>query len=48
MSMLILGPKSPGNNIDVYLQPLIEELKDFWLKDVETWDAKVIHESEHI
>ena len=39
--MLILGPKSPGNNIDVYLQPLIEELKDFWLKDVETWDAKV-------
>ena len=39
--MLILGPKSPGNNIDVYLQPLIDELKDLWLQGVETWDAKV-------
>ena len=41
MSMLIPGPKSPGNNIDVYLQPLIDELKDLWLKGVQTWDAKV-------
>jgi hypothetical protein len=28
MSMIIPGPKSPGNNIDVYLQPLIDELND--------------------
>ncbi|XP_040384294.1 uncharacterized protein LOC121056698 [Oryza brachyantha] len=35
------GPKSPGNNIDVYLQPLIDELKDLWENGVETWDAKV-------
>jgi len=41
MSMLIPGPKSPGNNIDVYLQPLIDELKELWEKGVETWDAKV-------
>ena len=41
MSMLIPGPKSLGNNIDVYLQPLIDELKDLWLKGVQTWDAKV-------
>ena len=27
MSLLIPGPKSPGNEIDVYLQPLIDELK---------------------
>jgi hypothetical protein len=40
MSMLILGPKSPGNNIDVYLQLLIDELKELWEKGVETWDAK--------
>jgi hypothetical protein len=41
MSMLIPGPKSPGINIDVYLQPLIEELKELWEKGVEAWDAKV-------
>ena len=39
--MLIPGPKSPGNIIDVYLQPLIDELKELWEKGVETWDAKV-------
>jgi hypothetical protein len=36
MSMLIPGPKSPGVNIDVYLQPLIDELHDLWVKGVET------------
>ena len=41
MSMLIPGPKSPGNNIDVYLEPLIDELKQLWVHGVETWDAKV-------
>ena len=41
MSMLIPGPKSLGINIDVYLQPLIDELKDLWVKGIETWDAKV-------
>ena len=40
LSMLIPGKNSPGNNIDVYLQPLIDELKDLWEKGVETWDAK--------
>ena len=40
MSMLIRGPKSPGNNIDVYLQPLIDELKELWLDGAVTWDAK--------
>uniref|UniRef100_A0A0A9GDT7 Uncharacterized protein n=1 Tax=Arundo donax TaxID=35708 RepID=A0A0A9GDT7_ARUDO len=41
MSMLILGLRSTGMNIDVYLQPLIDELKELWVKGVETWDAKV-------
>nr|GEW75054.1 hypothetical protein [Tanacetum cinerariifolium] len=27
LALLILGPKSPGKNIDVYLRPLIEDLK---------------------
>ena len=39
--MLIPGPKSPGNNINVYFQPLIDELKELREKGVETWDAKV-------
>ena len=40
MSMLIPGPKSPGMNIDVYLQPLIDKLKELWVQGVKTWDAK--------
>ncbi|XP_004297999.1 PREDICTED: uncharacterized protein LOC101291426 [Fragaria vesca subsp. vesca] len=39
LSLLILGPKGPGNNIDVYLQPLVEELKMLWNEGVETYDA---------
>ncbi|XP_072054359.1 uncharacterized protein [Arachis hypogaea] len=39
LSLLIPGPKSPGNDIDIYLQPLIEELKELWEVGVETYDA---------
>ncbi|XP_057246859.1 uncharacterized protein LOC125499462 [Beta vulgaris subsp. vulgaris] len=39
LSMLIPGPKGPGDAIDVYLQPLIEELKELWEVGVETYDA---------
>ncbi|XP_061358748.1 uncharacterized protein LOC133302941 [Gastrolobium bilobum] len=41
MSLLIPGPRAPGNDIDVYLQPLIDELKELWEKGVETYDASV-------
>jgi hypothetical protein len=40
MSMLIPRPKYLGQNIDVYLQPLIDELYDLWVNGIETWDAK--------
>ena len=30
LSLLISGPKQPGNDIDVYLEPLINELKLTW------------------
>ena len=30
MTLLIPGPRSPGNELDVYLQPLIVELKELW------------------
>jgi len=39
LSLLIPGPQSSGNDIDVYLQPLIEELKQLWEFGVETYDA---------
>ncbi|GKA68792.1 hypothetical protein Tco_0768709, partial [Tanacetum coccineum] len=40
LTLLIPGPKSPGKDIDVYLRPLIDDLKDLWaLKGVETIDV---------
>ncbi|CAL9012214.1 unnamed protein product [Prunus brigantina] len=30
LSFLISGPKQPGNDIDVYLEPLIDDLKSLW------------------
>ena len=38
LSLLIPGPESPGNNIDVYLQPLIDELNELWNDGLETYD----------
>ena len=38
MSLLILIPIELENDIDVYMQPLIEELKELWVNDVETYD----------
>ncbi|XP_057986632.1 uncharacterized protein LOC131171176 [Hevea brasiliensis] len=39
LSMLIPGKDSPGNDIDVYLRPLIDELKELWENGVETFDS---------
>ncbi|KAK2436386.1 hypothetical protein QL285_021384 [Trifolium repens] len=39
MSMIIPGKKMPGNDIDVYLQPLIKELKELWTTGVVTHDS---------
>ncbi|GJV68016.1 hypothetical protein Tco_1483525 [Tanacetum coccineum] len=40
LTLLIPGPKSPGKDIDVYLRPLIEDLKVLWdRKGVETIDV---------
>ncbi|XXG68736.1 hypothetical protein AAC387_Pa06g1755 [Persea americana] len=39
MSLLILGPNSPGNDIDVYLRPMVDELKELWHHGVSTYDA---------
>ncbi|XP_057443879.1 uncharacterized protein LOC130736038 [Lotus japonicus] len=39
LTLLISGPKSPGIDIDVYLQPLIDDLKELWDAGIETYDA---------
>ncbi|XP_054817820.1 uncharacterized protein LOC129317532 [Prosopis cineraria] len=39
LSLLISGPKQPENDIDVYLEPLIEDLKLIWETSVEVYDA---------
>ncbi|XP_020106666.1 uncharacterized protein LOC109722900 [Ananas comosus] len=38
LSMVIPGEKGPGNDIDVFLQPLIHELKKLW-EGVDAFDA---------
>ncbi|XP_026452087.1 uncharacterized protein LOC113352488 [Papaver somniferum] len=39
LCLLISGPREPGKDIDVYLQPLIEELKELWNDGVMTFDS---------
>ena len=39
MPVLIQGPKQPGNDIDVYQMPLVEELLQLWSDEgVRVWD----------
>jgi hypothetical protein len=44
MSLLISGPKAPGNDIDVYLQSLVDDLQELWIEGVPTYDAST-HEN---
>ena len=40
MPALIQGPKQPGNDIDVYLKPLVDDILLLWKeKGVCVWDA---------
>ncbi|XP_056843843.1 uncharacterized protein LOC108808223 isoform X1 [Raphanus sativus] len=39
LTLLIPGPSAPSNNIDVYLQPLIEDLHDLWSEGIEVYDS---------
>ncbi|XP_071688992.1 uncharacterized protein [Rutidosis leptorrhynchoides] len=38
LTLLIPGPKSPGKDIDIFLRPLIDELKVLWSDGVTTKD----------
>ena len=44
MSMMIAGPRQPGNDIDVYLAPLIEDLSKLWVEGVDVYDGNA-HET---
>ncbi|KAL5578927.1 hypothetical protein UlMin_011369 [Ulmus minor] len=39
LSLLIPGPQSPGKDMDVFLRPLIDELKELWVHGLDTHDA---------
>jgi hypothetical protein len=39
LSLLIPGPHQPGNEIDVYMRPLVDELKELWQDGALTYDA---------
>ena len=39
LSMMISDPKQPVNDIDVYLNPLVEDLKLLWVDGVEVFDV---------
>ena len=39
LTLLIFGPQQLDNDIDVYLAPLIDDLKCLWKKGIEVRDA---------
>ena len=39
MALLIPRPKAPGNEIDVYLQPLVDDLQELLNEGILTYDS---------
>ncbi|XP_060963569.1 uncharacterized protein LOC133033047 [Cannabis sativa] len=39
LTLLISGPSQPGNDIDVYLAPLVDDLSQLWYEGVPAYDA---------
>ncbi|XP_021621499.1 uncharacterized protein LOC110621531 [Manihot esculenta] len=39
LTIIIPGPKNPKEKLDVYMQPLVKELKELWEIGVNTYDA---------
>ena len=39
LTMIISGPRQPGNDIDVFLEPLMKDMKILWEKGVNMMDA---------
>ena len=50
LSILIQGPKQPGNDIDVFLEPLLEDMEKLWNDGELVWDefkTRVFHAAHH-
>ena len=43
LTSVIPGPNNPKNKIDVFLRPLIDELRMLWDEGVDTYDIHVNH-----
>lgn len=43
LTILVPGPNHPKRSLDIFLQPLIEELNDLWFNGVETYDISTKH-----
>ncbi|XP_039135719.1 uncharacterized protein LOC120273141 [Dioscorea cayenensis subsp. rotundata] len=43
LTIIVLGPRNPKQKLDVYLQPLLAELKDLWEVGVLTYDVSKRH-----
>jgi len=41
IALLIPGPKNPKENLDIYMQPLIEELVQLWNEGILTYDVSL-------
>ena len=39
LSLLIPSPHQPENEINIYLKPLVDELKELWEEGIKTYDA---------
>lgn len=39
LTLMIPSPQYPGKDMDVFLRPLVDELKELWLNGVHTRDA---------
>ncbi|XP_062188858.1 uncharacterized protein LOC133892152 [Phragmites australis] len=39
LSLIVPGPKSPGDRIHVFLEPLLDDLRDLFLNGISTYDA---------
>ena len=37
--LLILGPECPGNDMDVFLRPLVDELNELWVNGLDAHNA---------
>jgi Transposase family tnp2 len=41
LTLFLLGPKHPGRDIDICLEPLIDELQSIWSIGKQTYDVSI-------